>query len=183
MGERTPGGEGSIADGRWVRRVVVVARVRHPVEAVFPYLADPTKWHDFAPAVVYREQIDDGPPHVGTRWRATDRIGPFLAHFIDRMEAIEHNRRVVWLSSAPWNSRVEYTCRASGATTLVRAEYEGVLSGDMRWQLGWLPDWATHWILAQDFRRLDRALTRAARASRRWRRRHPNPLASEAREP
>ena len=43
---------------RWERHVVVDATLSHPVDAVFPYLADPTKWHDFAPAVVYREQID-----------------------------------------------------------------------------------------------------------------------------
>lgn len=159
---------------RWERHVVVHATLDHPVDAVFAYLADPVKWHDFAPAVIYREQIDGGPPRVGTRWRATDRIGPFRAHFFDELECIEENRRVVWLSSAPWNSRVEYACAPSGAATRVRADYLGVLSDAMRWQLGWLPGWATHAILAQDFRRLDRVLTRRADESRRWEQRHPS---------
>ncbi|GHF05474.1 hypothetical protein GCM10011600_02460 [Pseudolysinimonas yzui] len=159
---------------RWERRVVVHATVGHPVEAVFRYLADPMRWHSFAPAVAFRRQIDPGPPRVGTRWMATDRIGPFRAHFIDQLEHLDENSRVVWLSSAPWNSRVEYACEASGDQTLVRADYVGVLSGALRWQAGWLPGWATHWILAQDFRRLDRLLTIEARAAERWRR-HETP--------
>jgi hypothetical protein len=158
---------------RWERRVVVDTFVDHPIEAVFPYLADPTRWHDFAPAVVFRQQIDEGPPRVGTRWMATDRIGPFRIHFVDRLDSLLENRRVVWLSSAPWNSRVEYACLQSGDRTRIRADYIGDLSDSLRWQVGWLPGWATHRILAQDFRRLDRLLTGEARAAARWRRQHP----------
>lgn len=146
--------------------------MHHPVEAVFPYLADPTRWHDFAPAVAFRQQIDDGPIRIGTRWMATDRIGLFRAHFIDTLEELDGDRRVVWHSSAPWNARVEYACTASGAETRIRADYRGVLDGSLRWQAGWLPPWATHLILAQDFRRLDRVLTRRTRAARRWEQHH-----------
>ncbi|MFB9959606.1 SRPBCC family protein [Agromyces bracchium] len=153
---------------RWERHVVVDATVHHPIEAVFPYLADPMRWHEFAPAVAFRRQLDDGPVRVGTRWMSTDRIGPFRAHFIDTLELLEEGRRVVWLSSDPWNARVEYACTASGAATRIRADYRGDLGGALRWQAGWLPRWATHWILAGDFRRLDRVLTRRARAARRW---------------
>lgn len=157
---------------RWERHVVVHATVDHRIEAVFPYLADPTKWHDFAPAVEYRKRIDDGPLRVGMRWMATDRIGPFRVHFVDELESLDENRRVVWLSSAPWNARVEYACTASGAVTHIRADYSGDLGDSLRWQVGWLPGWATHLILAQDFRRLDRLLTRKARAARRWHQHH-----------
>jgi Polyketide cyclase / dehydrase and lipid transport len=164
------------ATGRhWERRVTVDATVHHPVEDVFPYLADPLRWREFAPAAFFREQIDEGPPRVGTRWRATDRIGPFHAHFVDTLDALEENARAVWLSSAPWNSRVEYACRPVGPVTCIHAEYAGVLSGAMRWQLGWLPDWGTHAILAQDFRRLDRLLTRRAGAAQRRTLRHAAP--------
>jgi hypothetical protein len=137
-------------------------------ESVFRYLADPMRWHDFAPAVVFRKQLDAGPPRVGTRWMATDRIGPFHIHFIDRLDLLDENRRVVWLSSAPWNSRVEYACEESGEGTRIRADYSGDLSDSLRWQVGWLPGWATHRILAQDFRRLDRLLSLEARAAGRW---------------
>ena len=58
------------------RRIEVNARVDHPVERVFAYLANPLLWHEFAPAVVYRRQIGELPPD-GTRWMATDQIGPF----------------------------------------------------------------------------------------------------------
>lgn len=161
-----------VPDGRWVRRVLVETTVHHRVEQVFAYLADPMRWHDFAPAVEFRKQIDPGPIQIGTRWMATDRIGPFRAHFIDCLDAFEENRRVVWLSSAPWNSRVEYACLEAGDVTHIRADYVGDLSDAMRWQLGWLPGWATHAILAQDFRRLDRLLTRKANAAGRWQTHH-----------
>ncbi len=162
----------SVTEHRWERRVVVDATVNHRIETVFPYLSDPTKWHDFAPAVDFRRQLDDGPIRVGTRWMATDRIGPFRVHFIDLLESLDENRRVVWLSSAPWNSRVEYACEETGEMTRIRADYAGELSDSLRWQVGWLPGWATHRILAQDFRRLDRLLTREARAAGRWQQ-HP----------
>ena len=132
----------SVTERRWERRIVVDAIVNHRIEAVFPYLSNPTQWHDFAPAVAFRKQIDAGPPGVGTRWMATDRIGPFRIHFIDRLESLDENRRVVWLSSAPWNSRVEYACAESGEGTRIRADYAGVLSDSLRWQVGWLPGWA-----------------------------------------
>ena len=41
------------------RRIEVTARVDHPVERVFPYLADPMLWHELTPAVVFRRQIGD----------------------------------------------------------------------------------------------------------------------------
>lgn len=155
----------NVAERRWERRIIVDATVNHRVDAVFPFLSDPTRWHDFAPAVEVRKQIDTGPPRVGTTWMATDRIGPFRVHFIDRLELLDENRRVVWLSSAPWNARVEYACAESGDRTRIRADYMGVLSDSLRWQVGWLPGWAWHQILAQDFRRLDRVLTLEARAA------------------
>lgn len=139
---------------------------------MFPYLSDPMRWHDFAPAVEFRKQLDAGPPRVGTRWMGTDRIGPFRIHFIDRLDFLDENRRVVWLSSAPWNSRVEYACIDAGDRTRIHAEYEGELGGSLRWQVGWLPVGGWHWILAQDFRRLNRLLTDKARAAERWKLQH-----------
>ena len=168
-----------VTESRWVRRILVDATVNHRVEDVFPYLSDPTRWHDFAPAVEFRRQIDAGIPGVGTRWAATDRIGPFRIHFIDRLESIDENRRVVWVSSSPWNARVEYACANAGLRTRVRASYAGELSDCLRWQVGWLPEWAWHQILAQDFRRLDRLLTLKARAAGRWELQHPGPMGTD----
>jgi hypothetical protein len=168
---------GDVAPRRrsWERRVIVHAAIGHPVDAVFAYLADPMRWHEFAPAVAFREPIDRGPVRIGSRWKSTDRIGPFRIHFVDELAGLEPNRRVVWLSSAPWNARVEYRCSPEGAGTRIQATYEGRLSGSLRWQLGWVPSWAMHLILAQDFRRLERLLSRRAAEHRRWRERHPAP--------
>jgi uncharacterized protein YndB with AHSA1/START domain len=164
--------QAAVHESPWVRRVAIDTTIDHPVERVFAYLVDPTRWHDFAPAVAFRLQVEEGPPRVGSRWMATDRIGPFRVHFIDELAELVPNERVVWLSSAPWNARVEYACATEGGATRIRATYEGDISGSLRLLVGWLPSWATHWILAQDFRRLDRRLRRETLALRRWQRRH-----------
>jgi len=158
------------------RYAEVITALDHPIDAVFPYLADPLRWHRFAPACVFRRRMDDGPVRVGSRWMATDRIGPFRFHFVDELAELEPNRRVVWLSSWPWNARVAYSCTAHGQGTHIRATYEGDVSGSLRIVVGWLPAWATRRILAQDFRRLDRLLSRERQELRRWERRSPRPL-------
>jgi hypothetical protein len=156
------------------RRIVVSARVDHPVEQVFTYLANPSLWHEFAPAVVFRRQIGDRVPDVGTRWMATDQVGPFRFHFFDELAALEPMRRVVWISSAPWNARVEYACTSETSGTRIHATYEGDVVGLLRLLVGWLPAGVFGWILSRDFRRLNRVLAREAQAMRRWQNRYPN---------
>jgi uncharacterized protein YndB with AHSA1/START domain len=155
------------------QRIEVTARVDHPVERVFSYLADPLRWHEFAPAVVFRRQLGERPPDVGTRWMATDQVGPFRFHFVDELAELEPNRRVVWLSSAPWNARVEYRCAPEAGGTRVQATYEGDVVGLLRVLVGWLPTGVFGWILARDFRRLNRILERDAQATRRWQHHYP----------
>ena len=144
------------------RRVVVHATIDQPVERVFAFLADPASWPQFVPAVVVRRPIGSGPMQVGRTWEATDRIGPFKIHFIDELAEIEPDHRVVWLSSSPWNSRVEYVCTAQDRTTRIRATYEGDIAGCLR-LIAWLPGPLVAWILAKDFKRLGALL--AARAT------------------
>jgi uncharacterized protein YndB with AHSA1/START domain len=161
------------------RQVEVHATIAHPVDHVFPYLVDPLCWHEFVPACVFRRQIGDQPPRVGTRWMATDRIGPFRFHFVDELAELEPNRRVVWLSSAPWNSRVEYVCTPAGDNTDIEARYEGDISGFLRLLTGWAPPAVVRWILSQDFRRLDQRLGRGATTLGRWQRGYHSDLAVE----
>lgn len=144
------------------RQVEVNTRIDQPVQEVFAYLADPLKWHEFAPACIYRRQIDPGPPRVGTRWQSTDMIGPVPYRFTDTLLELVPNRRVVWHSSAPWNARVEYRCVPDELGTRIHALYEGDISGSLRLLVGWMPNRLTHWILAGDFRRLERLLARRA---------------------
>lgn len=136
------------------KSIVVYAQLDQPVGAVFAYLADPTLWHCFAPAVVMRRQLSMGRPGVGTRWAAIDRIGPFRFAFVDELAESVPNRRVVWLSSSPWNARTEYTCTDAGdGTTRVTARYEGDVSGWLR-ILSWAPACTIAFFLARDFKRL-----------------------------
>lgn len=145
------------------RAVEIDVRVNHPVEQVFAYLADPTRWPEFAPAVVMRRQQDGGRPRVGTKWAAIDHIGPFKFHFTDELAELELNRRVAWRSSAPWNALTEYDCQPDGDGTRVRARYSGDIAGWLR-LLGAVPPPVMGWILAQDFRRLGKLLAKGAYA-------------------
>lgn len=139
------------------KRVIVHARLDHPVEPVFRYLSDPMSWHEFAPAVEMRRQIGSGQPGIGTRWAATDRIGPFRLHFTD--ELVDHvpYRLVAWRSSAPWNALTEYVCSPDGLGTRVHASYEGDVDGWLR-LLSWAPASVIGLFLARDFMRLHRRL-------------------------
>ncbi len=148
------------------RRIDVDARLDHPVGRVFDYLADPMKWHEFAPAVAMRRPISDGPVRIGSRWASTDRIGPFRIHFTDELVELEPNRRVAWRSSAPWNAVTTYDCEPVEGGTRVHARYEGDVGGLLR-LLGWVPDAVMAWILAGDFRRLQRVLAVDAHARER----------------
>ncbi|MDN4613827.1 SRPBCC family protein [Leifsonia sp. F6_8S_P_1B] len=140
------------------------AWIGHPPARVFPPLADPARWPAFAPAVEARSRVGDGPPTVGSRWAATDRIlGPFRAHFEDVLEEVEPDRRVVWHSTAPWNSRVEYVCTPERSGTRVDASYAGDISGWLR-VVGVLPRFAWVLILRRDFRGLERMLDAEDRA-------------------
>jgi hypothetical protein len=141
------------------RRVEVDARIGHPVEPVFSHLADPTTWPEFVPAVVMRRRLDDGPVRVGSSWAAIDRIGPFPFAFVDEVVVYEPVRRVVWASSAPWNSSVEYRCMPDAGGTRVRAAYEGDLGGWLRLLGLVVPSPLARQILSRDFIRLERLLT------------------------
>jgi uncharacterized protein YndB with AHSA1/START domain len=149
------------------RRVTLDAWIGHPPASVFPFFADPARWPAFAPAVEYRRRIGDGPPVVGSRWAAVDRIaGPLRVRFEDILEAVEPGHRVVWHSTAPWNSRVEYVCDREGAGTRVYASYEGDITGWLR-LAALLPEpvWAR--ILLRDFRGLARLLDAEGERTRR----------------
>jgi uncharacterized protein YndB with AHSA1/START domain len=140
------------------RRVSLDARLSHPPARVFPYLADPARWPEFAPAVEFRQRIDGGLAEIGSRWWAVDRIwGPFKVRFADVLELIEPGHRVVWHSTSPWNSRVEYVCVADGGGTRVLADYEGDVAGWLR-LVALLPTFVLRRILLRDFRGLSRVL-------------------------
>lgn len=133
------------------------AFVHHPPRSVYPYLADPETWPRWAPAVHSRRRLDGGPIRVGSRWASIDRIGPFKIHFTDIMDTAEPDERVVWHSTSPWNSRVEYVCAAEGDGTHVHALYEGDLAGWMA-LLRLMPKWVWRMILNRDFVGLNRLL-------------------------
>jgi hypothetical protein len=142
------------------KRVVVDASLPYPPDRVHPYLADPARWPEFAPAVAFRQRIGHGPPEVGSRWWAVDRIGPFRVRFADVLESIVPGERVVWHSTSPWNSRVEYVCTPEGGGTRVHATYEGDIAGWLS-LTAFLPDSVWRRILRRDFDGLTRLIDAA----------------------
>ncbi|MFE5408091.1 SRPBCC family protein [Microbacterium sp. NPDC056569] len=140
------------------RQVTLDVHLDHPPARVFPYFADPGTWPAWAPAVEVRERIGDGPTIVGSRWAAVDRIiGPFRVRFWDELEVVEPDQRVVWHSTSPWNSRVEYACSAEGGGTRVHADYGGDVAGWLR-LVALLPTFVLARILMRDFVGLQRLL-------------------------
>ena len=140
------------------RRVRLETVIDHPPESVFPYLADPARWHEFAPAVVERVPVGTVPePGVGARWAAVDRIVLFKVRFQDELVALDANERVVWDSSTPWNSRVEYRCVPESGGTRILASYEGDVAGWLR-LVALLPTPILRRILMRDFHGLERRL-------------------------
>lgn len=140
------------------RRVRLEVWLPSPPARVFALFADPVRWPDFAPAVVFRQRIDDGPVTVGSRWWAVDRIlGPFTVRFADELEAIDPPRSVVWHSTSPWNSRVEYVCTPEGGGTRVVADYAGDVAGGLR-LVALLPTFVLEAVLMRDFRGMARLL-------------------------
>lgn len=146
------------------RRVTLDVVIGQPPARIFPYLADPGRWPEFAPACESRRRIGDGPPSVGSRWSAVDRIGPFRVRFTDELTELEPDARVVWLSTSPWNSRVEYRLRPEGDGTRVLARYEGDVAGWLR-LVALLPTPVLARILERDFTGLRRCLAVEDRAA------------------
>ena len=148
------------------RRVVLEVWIPYPRSRVFPYFADPGTWPDWAPAVEVRRRVGEGPTIVGSRWSAVDRIiGPFRVRFEDVLEVVETDERVVWHSTSPWNSRVEYACAAERGGTRVRADYGGDVTGWLR-LVALLPTFVLARILMRDFTGLRRVLEAEDRAHR-----------------
>ena len=140
------------------RRVTLDVHLDHPPARVFPYFADPGTWPDWAPAVELRMRVGEGPTIVGSRWAAVDHIvGPYRVRFWDELEVVEPDERVVWHSTSPWNSRVEYECTAEDGGTRVHADYGGDVAGWLR-LVALLPTFVLARILLRDFRGLQRLL-------------------------
>ena len=147
------------------RRVTLDVHLDHPPARVYPYLADPCRWPEFAPAVDSRRPLDSGPLQVGHRWAAVDRIGPFRVRFTDILEVVEHDRRVVWHSTSPWNSRVEYVCTPDAGGTRIYADYGGDVDAALQ-LVALLPTFVLAQILRRDFSGLRRVLEEEDRERR-----------------
>lgn len=145
------------------RRVTLDVVIDHPPERVFPWLADPARWSAWAPAVVERRRIGDGPLVVGSEWAAVDRIGPFRIRFTDTLVHLVADERVLWDSTTPWNSRVEYRLLPHPDGTRIVARYEGDVAGWLR-LVALLPTVVLARILMRDFHGLRRLLGEEAGA-------------------
>jgi hypothetical protein len=143
------------------RRVTLDVVLDAPPERVFPWLADPARWAAWAPAVVERQRIGEGAPVVGSQWAAVDRIGPFRIRFTDTLVVLDSDELVVWDSTTPWNSRVEYRLRPHPDGVRILARYEGDVAGWLR-LVALLPTFVLARILMRDFHGLRNRLAQEA---------------------
>lgn len=138
-------------------KTVFTVRYQHPVEKVWPYLAEPEQWHEYVPALVERTRIDSGPIGPGSRWRSVDRVGPLRVEFTDELVAIEPNHRVIFKQSSPWNSQGGFRVEADGNGSVVHVNFWGKPSGKIRW-LDVMPDWLATRVFRHDMQNLTRVL-------------------------
>lgn len=136
-------------------------RFDHPVEQVWPYLAEPERWLDYTPALVERTRLDDGPVRLGSMWRSGDRVGPVTVWFTDELVALEPGKRVAFRQSAPWNSIGEFTVEPDGDGSILHLHFEARPSGRIRW-LGFVPDWLATRLYQNDMKVLARVLREVA---------------------
>ena len=132
-----------------------------PVEVVFPYLADPSTWGDYVPAVVERSLKTDGPIGPGSTWKSIDRVGPFRVEFTDELVELESDRRVRWRHSPPWNALTECLVEPTESGCDVSVHFEARLTGKLRW-MDLMPDAMATRVLRADFERLRRLLDEGA---------------------
>lgn len=140
-------------------RTVFSFRFDHPVERVWPYLAEPENWLEYTPALVERTRIDSGPIRPGSTWRSVDRVGPVRIEFTDQLVEFEAYRSVVWKQSSPWNSRVEFTVERVGEGTILHVDFVGRPNGKLRW-LDLLPDFLATKVYQNDMKTLAGVLDR-----------------------
>jgi uncharacterized protein YndB with AHSA1/START domain len=134
-----------------------VVEYSHPVERVWPYLAEPERWLEYVPALVERTRLGDGPIGPGTKWKSIDRVGPWLVEFTDELVEVEPHRKIVWRQSPPWNSRTEYTVEDGGERTVVDVSFVAKLQGKL-WLMDLMPDsWATN-VFRKGMERLEGVL-------------------------
>ena len=131
-----------------------VVEYSHPVERVWPYLAEPERWLEYVPALVERSKIGDGPVGPGTKWKAIDRVGPWLVEFTDELVDLNPHMKIFWKHSPPWNAQTEYLVEEAGNSTRLHVHFEGDLRGKL-WLMDLMPDsWATN-VFRRDMLRLD----------------------------
>jgi uncharacterized protein YndB with AHSA1/START domain len=108
--------------------------VEKPPEVVFAYLTDPAKVAEWQTAKTSVEQLTDGPPRLGTRFRERTK-GPGGKEFDQIVEFTEFDpsRRVhVHVVEGPYPVDGTWTFEPADSGTRVRFVAEGELKGVMR---------------------------------------------------
>jgi hypothetical protein len=68
-------------------------RFDHPLESVWPFVAEPFRWLDCTPALVEGTRPDSGPAGTGSPWRSIDRpVQEVLTRDLVELEPVRRMR-------------------------------------------------------------------------------------------
>ena len=116
--------------------------VARPPEDVFEMFADLESWPEFAPAVIERRKLTEGPIDVGSRFHAVDQFPGKKLEFTLEITGYEPGR----LLAGAWSDPVEGSWRAhfrpNDTGTTLEMNVEMILGGAMKLMGSLMGPWA-----------------------------------------
>ena len=115
-------------------RISETFAVDRPPEVIFDYLTDPSKLADWQTSNTSVEQLTDGPPGLGARFRERTEppVGKEFVQITEFTELDRPRRLRVYIVEAPQPIDGTWTFEADRDGTLVSFTAEGELRGLMR---------------------------------------------------
>ena len=98
--------------------------IRRPVEEVFAYATSAESHLRWVPGIRNATYLDDGPPHVGSRWQATVAFAGMTVDTINEVTRLDPNKAFEWCSiEGPVRSHGAYRFTPLG-TQITRFQFQ-----------------------------------------------------------
>ncbi len=106
--------------------------LNRPVEQVFAYLADIRNLATWQANILEQEQLTEGLPRVGTRFREIRRLGRWPTEILAELTVFEPDKRFATKTLTRPQVTVSYSFEPEGGGTRLLYEFVMVTSGMMR---------------------------------------------------